>query len=80
MDITVDLVEQTTGPEGPLATLKGKGEVDGAATVSARLSVLRYNLGDRNPDLRAADERLVGHLRSLYLVLRGDVLPEAKAG
>src|SRR5689334_21073817 len=25
MDITVDLVEQATGPEGPLATLKGKG-------------------------------------------------------
>jgi len=80
MEITVELVEEITGPEGPLATLKGKGEVGGAATVSARLSVVRYNLRDRNPDLQAADERLVSHLRSLYLVLRGDVLPEAKAG
>src|SRR5262249_50152901 len=80
MQITAELMEQADSPEGPLAILKGKGEVDGNATVSARLSLVRYNLRDRNPELRAADERLVNHLRSLYLLLRGDVMPATKAG
>src|SRR5262249_17727678 len=80
MDITAELVEQADGPEGRLATLKGKGEVDGNTTVSARLTVVRYNLRDRNPALQAADERILNHLRSIYWVLRGDVRREAKAG
>ena len=42
-----------------LATFKGKGEVDGQSTVSARLTLARYNLQDRNPALAATDERIV---------------------
>src|SRR5215831_15863424 len=59
MHVEVELV----GQEGPAATFKGKGEVNGASTVSARLTLDRYNLRDRNPALASADERIVGHLR-----------------
>lgn len=51
------------------AVFKGKGEVDGNATVSARLTLTRYNLRDRQPSLQAADKRIVDHLRGLYAVL-----------
>src|SRR5438309_8234735 len=37
-------------------TFKGKGEVNGNTTVSARITVSRYNLRDRNPALRKVDE------------------------
>jgi 3-hydroxyacyl-[acyl-carrier-protein] dehydratase len=65
--ISVELAEQ----DGSLAHLKGKGDVDGTATVSARLTLCRYNLSDRNPDLRAMDERLIRELQARYRVLRG---------
>jgi 3-hydroxyacyl-[acyl-carrier-protein] dehydratase len=68
--IAVELVDQSDAPEGPLATLKGKGEVDGNATVSARFTLVRYNLKDRDPALGAADERLIAHLRCHYGLLR----------
>jgi 3-hydroxyacyl-[acyl-carrier-protein] dehydratase len=67
--ITVELTEQ----DGPLATFKGKGEVDGNGTVSARLTLGRYNLEERNPALRSVDDRIRQHLRSLYQVLRGEL-------
>src|SRR5262245_10430565 len=51
MLITVELGAQ----DGPLATLKGQGEVDGATTVSARLTLGQYNLRDRDPALQAVD-------------------------
>lgn len=75
MTITVELIEQ----QGPLATFKGKGEVEGNQTVSARLVLTRYNLRDCNPALQATDERIVAHMRSLYALLRGDLQPQASA-
>jgi 3-hydroxyacyl-[acyl-carrier-protein] dehydratase len=69
--VTVELVEEAEGAEGPLATFKGKGELDGTTPVSARFTVVRYNLRDRNPALQATDERIVAQLRSHYWVLRG---------
>src|SRR4051812_27302895 len=67
MGVSVELVERGEG----LASFKGKGEVEGQAAVSARLTLATYNLRDRNPALRAADERMVEHLRGLYVVLSG---------
>ena len=55
MKVTIELVEN--GAE--TASLKGKGEADGQATVSARLVLARYNLRDRDPALQEVDERLV---------------------
>src|SRR5262245_36242058 len=75
LQVTVELVEQSEGPEGVLATFKGKGEVEGNATVSARLTLVRYNLRDRNPALRAVDEQIVRHLQALHGLLRGDLQP-----
>ena len=71
MAITAELVEK----DDNLATLKGKGEVDGNTTVSARLILARYNLRDRNPALSGTDDRLVQHWRNLYGLLRGDLQP-----
>ena len=70
--LTAELAEPLEGSPG-LATFKGKGEVEGMATVSARVTVARYNLRDRNPALHEADARIVSHLRGLYAVLKGDL-------
>jgi len=69
--LTVELAEPPTGPDQTLVTLKGKGETDGVATVSAKLTVARYNLADRDPKFRAIDEQIVARLRSQYLLLSG---------
>lgn len=58
-----------------LATFKGKGEVNGNTAVSARVTVSRFNLRDRDPALRKTDERLIEHLRNLYTVLKGEPDP-----
>jgi 3-hydroxyacyl-[acyl-carrier-protein] dehydratase len=68
MTVTVELVEQKKG----LATFKGKGEMEGQSTVSARFVLAHYNMRDRNAAMQAADERLVQHYRELHGLLRGD--------
>src|SRR5262245_5888689 len=74
MTVTTELVER----DGAAASFKGKGEVDGAATVSARFTLAGYNLRDRDPAFAARDEFLVAHLRGLCGVLRGELLPRTK--
>lgn len=66
MTVTVELAEQ----DGGTASLKGKGEAEGQTTVSARLTLARYNLRDRDPELKSVDERLVEQLRVQYALLR----------
>jgi 3-hydroxyacyl-[acyl-carrier-protein] dehydratase len=65
MNVEVELAAQ----DEKTATFKGKGEVGGASTVSARFTLDRYNLRDRNPAFAAADERIVQYLRGLSAVL-----------
>lgn len=60
-------------PGATEVAFKGKGESDGATCVAAKFTVARYNLRDRNPDLAAADERIVEHLRQKLRVLRGEL-------
>ena len=67
MSITVELADH----DGGTATLKGKGEADGQTTVSAKLTLARYNLRDRDPALQTVDEELVRKLRAQYALLRG---------
>jgi 3-hydroxyacyl-[acyl-carrier-protein] dehydratase len=71
--VTTELAEPLESSLQGLATFKGKGEVDGTATVSARFVVARYNLGDRDASLCDADARIVSHLRSLYRVIGGNL-------
>lgn len=47
-------------------TLKAAGTVDGAATVSARLILERYNLADTHPARAEADAVIVQHLREQF--------------
>ena len=79
MSVEVELL----GQDGTAATFKGKGEVNGASTVSARFTLDRYNLRDRSPALAPADERIVRDLRGLCVLLTRDVAagaPAATAG
>jgi 3-hydroxyacyl-[acyl-carrier-protein] dehydratase len=66
MQITVEMVEKSA----TTATFKGKGECEGQQTVSARLTLARYNLRDRGLAWQATDERLIQHYRGLLLLLR----------
>ncbi len=69
MVVTAELSEAQEGH----VVFKGKGECDGASTVSAKFTVARYNLRDRNPALKAIDERIVSHLRGELAVLKGEL-------
>jgi 3-hydroxyacyl-[acyl-carrier-protein] dehydratase len=71
LEVTAELVENAEDGGAHLATVKGKGACEGAATVSANLKLLRYNLRDRYPALQDADARIVAHLRGQYAILRG---------
>jgi 3-hydroxyacyl-[acyl-carrier-protein] dehydratase len=66
MDVTVVLDSEGEG----WASFKGSGETEGQSTVSARLTLARYNLADRDPAWKATDERLVRHWRDLCVLLR----------
>jgi 3-hydroxyacyl-[acyl-carrier-protein] dehydratase len=77
--VTAELAEGLDATAGGLATFKGKGETDGTATVSARLTVARYNLRDRNPKLEAADARIIEQLRRTYAVIAGELDGRPKA-
>lgn len=66
MLMTVELIDEA----GELATFKGKGEVaGGASTVSARFTLARSNLRDRNPAWDHLDKRIIQQLRDRYLWL-----------
>lgn len=65
MQVRVEL----TARDDQTATFKGKGEADGQVTVSAALTLARYNLRDRSPAHAAADEHLVQHLRHTAALL-----------
>ena len=71
MTITVEAVDFAPGTE--TATFKGKAEMAGSSTVSAKFTVGRYNLRDRDPALAAVDERIVAELRRHYRILRGEL-------
>src|SRR5450755_3749308 len=49
--VTVEMM--ATASEAPEVVFKGKGEMEGASTVSAKFTLARYNLRDRNPALEA---------------------------
>jgi 3-hydroxyacyl-[acyl-carrier-protein] dehydratase len=73
MVVTSELLEEKSDDAGQLATFKGKGEVDGTSTVSARLTLCGYNLRDRNPALADLDARIIQYLKGQYLVLQGNL-------
>lgn len=52
--------------DGDVCTLKGSGTVDSLSAVSARLTLERSNLRDRNPSLADTDEFQIEKLRDLF--------------
>ncbi len=74
MTITVEAADYSAS--NPVAVFNGKAEMAGSSTVSAKFTVARYNLRDRNPALKDADDRIVAQLRSHYQILRGELDPK----
>ncbi len=70
MLITVEMAEYS--PAAPEVVLKGKGEMEGNATVTAKFTVARFNLRDRNPALESADQRIIEQLKQHARILRGE--------
>jgi 3-hydroxyacyl-[acyl-carrier-protein] dehydratase len=66
MEIAVDLTEQGE----KTASFRGKGEVEGNSVVAARLTLCKYNLRERDPELQTIDEGISLHHRELYKLLR----------
>jgi 3-hydroxyacyl-[acyl-carrier-protein] dehydratase len=52
------------------STFKGVGTIDGQEMVKGRITLMRYNLRDRDPELYATDTSIVAGLRDLYATLR----------
>lgn len=65
MLITVELVEKTAD----LAVFKGKGEMEGQSTVSARITLARYNLRDKDNSCKDTDEKMIAHYKELHRYL-----------
>ena len=65
MLITVELIEKTAD----LAVFKGKGEMEGQSTVSARITLARYNLRDKDNSFEDTDEKMIAHYKELHRYL-----------
>jgi 3-hydroxyacyl-[acyl-carrier-protein] dehydratase len=66
---TLTVTAEFQGWNGNECTFKGNGTVDGATAVSARLTLERFNLVDRNPALAAADAEQIRAARELFAQL-----------
>lgn len=65
MLIAVELVEKTD----EIAVFKGKGEMEGQSTVSARITLARYNLRDKDISFKETDEKMIAHYKELHRYL-----------
>jgi len=63
--VTAEIVSQTERE----TKLKARGTVDGRTTVSARLVLERYNLGQRRAEDALTDELVKQEMRSLFALL-----------
>jgi 3-hydroxyacyl-[acyl-carrier-protein] dehydratase len=71
LKITAELQDKTDASDPLAATFRGKGECENNTTFSARVTLTRYNLADRDPAFRVYDDRIVQQLKERYAVLRG---------
>jgi 3-hydroxyacyl-[acyl-carrier-protein] dehydratase len=65
LKVTAEVHEWNDGE----CTFKGSGTVDGESAVTARLTLERFNLGDRNPRLKESDEVQIRAARELFAQL-----------
>jgi 3-hydroxyacyl-[acyl-carrier-protein] dehydratase len=71
MQVTVEMTERNN----KLANFKGKGEIEGQLTVSARITLETYNLQEQDPGLESTDQKLIAHFRELYRLLGRKLKP-----
>lgn len=62
MNVSVELVEK----DDTTAVFKGKGEMEGQSTVAAKITLLRYNLADKDPAMKATDDKMIANFQELY--------------
>ena len=65
LDVTVSILKK----DDRLATMKVEGQIDGRPTLSGRIVLERYNLTDRDPSYRDADEKIIQHFRRTQKLL-----------
>ena len=65
LDVTVSILKK----DDRLATMKIEGQIDGRSTLSGRIVLERYNLTDRDPSYREADEKIIQHFRRTQKLL-----------
>jgi 3-hydroxyacyl-[acyl-carrier-protein] dehydratase len=71
MELSVEWIKQSEN----LTTFRGKGNVEGGAqTVSAQVTLIAYNVRDKNPSAHAVDERLVAHFKERFAWLSGSLM------
>jgi 3-hydroxyacyl-[acyl-carrier-protein] dehydratase len=63
---TLRVTVQVLSQDDRHTVLKTRGEVDGRATVGARLTLERYNLADEDPAQAAADESVRNEMRQWF--------------
>src|SRR6185295_8388859 len=73
LDVTVSMLKK----DDRLATMKVEGQIDGRQTLSGRIVLERYNLTDRDPDLREIDEKIIHHFRRTQKLLLPNSLAAA---
>jgi len=66
LTVKVDLVSH----DEKETLFKGVGTIDGQEMVKGRITLMRYNLRDKDPSLYATDSSIVAGLRDLYATLR----------
>jgi 3-hydroxyacyl-[acyl-carrier-protein] dehydratase len=66
---TLTVTAAFQGWNGNECTFKGSGTVDGASAISARLTLERFNLADRDPGLAASDAEQIRAARELFAQL-----------
>lgn len=66
---TLSVSLEVQNSQGNEWTFKGSGSVDGTSTVSAKLTLERFNLAERNPDMTASDQYRTRKARELFAQL-----------
>ena len=69
---TLTVTAQVQEWNGSECTFKAVGTVDGAATVSAKITLERFNLAERGAGVAAADELQISKAKELFAVLWPD--------
>jgi 3-hydroxyacyl-[acyl-carrier-protein] dehydratase len=66
---TLKVIVTVVKREEQLATFKVEGQIGDRPTLSGRLVLETYNLGDRNPDRRITDKKLETNFRTTLKIL-----------